>query len=112
MGDFTLPGGLQIPLPRPSDFVIPIMPFLPPSPIIPFTPVPLPDRQTIERALRKGHEVIKDIFDTLSRPPTRYLAEGLAIAGAFTIHPLLGGIVTGTVAMEEAARLASPITHK
>lgn len=113
MDDFTIPGGLRVPLPRKEDFVLPTLvpeiPFVVPTPILP--PV-LPDRRTIEKAFKKGHDVIKGLFDELSKPPTRFIAEGIAIVTANAIHPLLGLGVAGTVAVSEGARLAGKIQHR
>lgn len=114
MGDFAIPGyqPSEIQRPRGNDFKLPFTPPLLPPVIPPFNPLPLPDRETINKALRKGHEIIKDLFDAVRKPPYRYIVEGVAIAGAHALNSTAGLVVAGTVVAVEGKALLNKILNR
>ena len=113
MGEFDVkPTGLVVPMPRGDEFRLPLVPTIPmPLPL----PIPMPvpiDRETINKALHKGHEILKGLFDTVTKPPQRYLAEGAAIVGAHALGgPSPGLAVAGSVIVLEGAQLAKAIYY-
>ena len=97
-------------IPRHDVFRLPavpplVWPQLPmPVPILPTPALPI-DQRTIDKAIRKGHDLLKGLFDKLTEPPTRFIAEGVAVAGASAFGPVPGSLAAVGVLSLEGERL-------